>query len=108
MKEIRIAQLEKWMAENPNEPFNKYALAIEYLHIDSEMSMKLFEDLLKNHENYTATYFQAAQLAIEKGKIALAKDIFEKGIVVCTFQNEEKALKELKTAYQNFLIEYEQ
>jgi tetratricopeptide (TPR) repeat protein len=107
MKEIRIAQLKKWMEENPHEPFNKYALATEYLSINSEMSMKLFEDLLKNHENYTATYFHAAQLALEMGEILKAKTIFEKGLLICEAQKDEKAYKELKSAYQNFLIEYE-
>lgn len=107
MKEARIAQLKKWLAENPSDVFLNYALATEYVSDYPEQAKTLFEKLLTEHPDYTATYYHAAQLYIQLGDLARAKDVFEKGILVCQQQQDPKALAELRTAYQNFLFEYE-
>lgn len=101
----RISQLEKFMQEDPNDPFPRYALAIEHLRINKKKSRELFEDLLKNHPDYIATYYHAAALYIEVGERDLAEKTFESGMIKAKALDEIHALKELQSAYLNFQFE---
>lgn len=102
MNPARIAQLEKFLQEDPFDPFTKYALALEHLDSNKEKSLELFEDLLKNHSEYVGTYYHAAALYAELGNRERAEAIYEKGIDVAKAQNEAHALRELQSAYTNF------
>ncbi len=92
MNAARLKILEQFYTENPNDPFNLYALALEYLHSDASKSAALFDRLLKDHENYLPTYYQAVSLFASQNQLSKALNIGQVGI--------EKALaaKELKTA----------
>jgi Tfp pilus assembly protein PilF len=103
---IFLEKLIEFYNEDSTDPFNIYGLAIEYLKTDSEKSQELFEELLKNHPEYIATYYHAAALYLQKNKINLAEKTYQKGIEVATKLNKSHALNELKRAYQGFLDEY--
>lgn len=107
MNKDRITYLNKFLEESPDDPFVLYALATEYRMEQPEKAWEYYDTLLKEHENYAPTYFHAASLAHEFEKIELAKEIYEKGIEVCKAQNETHHLKEIQSAYQNFLFEEE-
>lgn len=104
-KENRIQQLEKYLIKDPTEPFSNYALALEIVNIDDVRAEKLFDYLIAEHPDYTATYFHAAAFQTELGNIERAQEIYKKGIEVLKTTNEAKALQELQNAYQNFLFE---
>jgi Tfp pilus assembly protein PilF len=91
--------------EDPADPFNIYALAIEYLKHDKLKSKLFFEDLLVNHPKYIATYYHAAALFADFGEIELAKKTYTEGIKMAESQNKQNALRELKGAYQMLLDE---
>lgn len=101
----RIQLLRQFTEEEPENPFNWYALAIEFRETDPEEAQILFAKLLANHTSYLATYFPAAHLYAEMDEIDQAKVIFEKGIFLAREQKNIKALQELQNAYQNFLFE---
>lgn len=101
----RIKKLEKFIEEDPMDPFPKYALAIEHLQINKAKSKELFDDLLKNHPDYIGTYYHAADLYAELGDRDNAERIYELGIEKAQVLNESHALKELKSAYLNFQFE---
>lgn len=101
----RISQLEKFIQEDPNDPFPKYALAIEHLKVNKKKSRELFDELLKNHPEYIATYYHAAALYAEFGKRAQAEAIYQLGIAKAGEIQETHALKELQSAYLNFQLE---
>lgn len=105
MNNDRIKQLEKFLKDDPTDPFTKYALAIEHLKIDKEKSRQLFEDLMKNHPDYIGTYYHAAQLYADMDDRTRADDIYQKGIEKAKTLNEAHALKELQSAYLNFQFE---
>lgn len=105
MNEARIDLLKSYIAEEPNEPFNYYALACEYLNGKEEEALQLFEQLLTHFPDYLATYYQAAQLLQEFEEEERALAIYEKGIEVAQAQNNLKTLNELKTAKQNLEFE---
>lgn len=101
----RVGLLRAYILEEPENPFNRYALALEIKDIDQHEASELFDFLLLNHSSYLPVYFPSAHFFFELGQIEKAKGIFEKGIALAQNLKDEKALKELKNAYQNFLFE---
>ncbi|WP_192350033.1 tetratricopeptide repeat protein [Algoriphagus sp. Y33] len=101
----RTQLLKQFAEEEPGNPFNWYALALEYRETDEEEAFTLFEKVLTDHPTYLAAYFPAAHFYAEMGEIDQSKLIFEKGIVLAREQDNLKALQELQNAYQNFLFE---
>jgi tetratricopeptide (TPR) repeat protein len=91
--------------EDPTDPFNIYALAIEYLKTEPEKSRTFFETLLTNYPEYIATYYQAAAFFVDRNEYEIAKKIYTGGIDMAHKLNKQHALNELKRAYQQLLDE---
>ena len=103
----RLMQLQAFLEEDPNDPFLLYALATEYQPTDVGKALVYFEQLLANHPDYLATYYQVAHLYAELGREEQAKQAFEKGIAKAKDQKQAKTEQELQNAYQNYLFEIE-
>ena len=106
MSHDRLKRLLEFYSEDPDDPFNIYALANEYKNSDPQKALDYFEILLKNHPNYIATYYHLAHLYLDIGAEEKAKDVFERGIDVAAAKNENFALRELKSAYDEFMMDY--
>ena len=106
MNQERLEQLLLFFEEDPDDPFNIYALANEYKSIDTEKALMYFELLIKNHPNYVATYYHLAHLYLDLNEDEKAKKTFENGIEIATSNNEALALRELKSAYEEFMMDY--
>ncbi len=105
MNEARLALLKKYIEEDPNDPFNYYAIATESVLEEPEKTKEYFDFLLEKHLYYLPTYYQAAQLFADFEDYARAESIYKAGIVLAKTQDNQKALRELTTAYQNLLFE---
>ncbi|MDR6562621.1 MULTISPECIES: tetratricopeptide repeat protein [unclassified Arcicella] len=103
----RLALLKQFLEEEPENPFNHYALATELLKSDATEAGNIYLFLLKNHPDYLPTYYHAGALFSEFGETNLAEKIYTDGIALAQKVGNEKALKELKGAYQLFLDELE-
>ncbi|MFT7364062.1 MAG: Tfp pilus assembly protein PilF [Algoriphagus sp.] len=101
----RIKLIKQFTEDEPENPFNWYALALEYREIDPNQTEDLFSKLLQSHKSYLPTYFPAAHFFAEDGQIMKAQEIFLAGIEVAKADNNQKTLKELKNAYLNFCFE---
>jgi len=104
MTSDRLKQLQEFYDEDPVDPFNLYALALEYLKHEPRMSGKLFQDLLDLHPEYLPTYYQAAKLYAELGENEKAISVFESGIALATKLDDTKARRELKSAYDELMF----
>ncbi|MHA7128577.1 tetratricopeptide repeat protein [Algoriphagus namhaensis] len=102
---IRLKALEQFCEEEPDNPFNVYALALECQTIDPARTESLFNQLLNQHKSYLPTYFPAAHFFAEQNDINRALDTFEAGIILAKEQGEEKTLKELRSALEMFKFE---
>lgn len=100
-----LSQLLQFYSEEPTDPFNIYALAIEYQKTDIPKAQFYFEELLKNYPEYTATYYHAAALYLQINKPELAREVFLKGLEITEKLNKNHANGELKRAYRSFLDE---
>ena len=103
----RIQVLLEFLADEPDNPFNLYALALEYQHVEPEKAALYFDKLLVEHKAYLPTYYHAAPFFGQLGEIDKAKDIYEAGIALATQKRDQKTLAELKNAYLNFQFENE-
>ncbi len=101
----RIQHLKNYIESEPDNPFNYYALGLEIKELDPSEAGKMFDYVLTTFPNYLPVYFPAAHFFFERDNSQKAREIFEKGIELATEMREEKTLKELKNAFQNFLFE---
>jgi tetratricopeptide (TPR) repeat protein len=100
----RLVQLEEFYREDPNDPFNLYALALEYQKINIEKSTELFNELLARHEDYIPAYYHAAQLYLSLNNTEHAIAILEKGIPKARAKNETKAANELQILLDELIL----
>ena len=101
MNHSRIDLLEKFMAEDPSDPFNYYALALEYLQTNPTKAAGLFEDVMINHPEYLPVYYTAGTFYAEQANDSKALEILTKGIELAKKTSDFKALRELQSAIQN-------
>lgn len=101
----RIEQLTQFAAEEPNDPFNHYALAMEYLKTDGAKALALFEQLLLSHPDYLATYYHAGNLLETLGQRERALEVLLKGISLARDQKQFKPLRELQSVYDQLVYD---
>jgi Tfp pilus assembly protein PilF len=101
----RLQQLEEFLREEPQNPFNHYAVALEYLKIDPGHARQLFEHLLQHFPAYLPTYYPLAQLLAELRETAQAEEVFARGIKEAERVGDAKTLRELRAAYNDWLFE---
>ncbi|MBC7569128.1 MAG: tetratricopeptide repeat protein [Spirosoma sp.] len=100
MNNDRIQQLIRFVQEEPHDPFNVYALAMEYMTNQPERARAYFDQLLTEHPAYLATYYHAAALYAEQGNTDRATELYEQGMALAKAQNNQKTLLELQRAKQ--------
>ena len=105
MNQSRLKHLIEFFHEAPDDPFNIYALANEYKSFDQKKALEYFKILIQKHPDYIATYYHLAHLYIELGEDQNAQQIFEMGIEIATKNNEAHALRELRSAHDEFMME---
>ncbi|GAL83476.1 hypothetical protein Dfer_1239 [Sporocytophaga myxococcoides] len=105
MNNSRLELLLQYYKEDPQDPFTIYALAIEYLNTDVQKSVNYFSILLENHEDYTGTYYHAANLFFKLGQLEKAEEVYKKGLEITFKVKDMKANQELRSAYNQFLDE---
>ncbi len=94
--------------EDPSEVFNFYALAVELMSAQKNEECEIILDkILLDFPEYLPIYYQAAAFFAQKGDFEKSKKIYEGGILLARDYGENKTLKELQSAYETFLFEYD-
>lgn len=102
----RLTKLFKFTEVDPNDPFNWYAIAMEYLSIEEyNKAREYFEKVLNEHKDYLPVYYQAAQLYMDLNEDEKADEVFKKGIELAKNQKNALTERELRSAYDEFLFE---
>jgi hypothetical protein len=97
MNSLRIEMLQKFIEDDPSDPFNQYALALEYIEHYPVKARDLLLKLIEEIPTYLPAYYQAATLLIELDQNEAAVPIINQGIVEAKKQNENKTLNELRS-----------
>src|ERR1700722_4580725 len=83
LEPTRIEILQKLLDQNPENPFARYGLAMEYVKSgDLDRAVATFEDVTKTDPNYSAAYFHGGQALEKLGKLDEARDFYRRGIAV--------------------------
>jgi len=107
MSETRLKTLLKFYEEDPADPFNLYALALEYQKTDLAKSDELFTGLMRDFPDYVPAYYHAAKLKVDLNQSQSALKIYQTGIEIAKQQNEKKAEQELRSAYEELMFDLE-
>ncbi len=102
MNNDRIQQLIRFVQEEPGDPFNVYALAMEFINGQPEQARPYFDQLLSDHPSYLPTYYHAAALYADLNERDRAADLYIKGMALARAQSNQKTLLELQRAKQAF------
>lgn len=102
MNHNRIQLLRQFIQEEPGDPFNVYALAMEFMDSDPAQARTLFDQLLTEHPDYMATYYHAAALYAENDDRDRAAQLYDQGIDLARRQGNDKTLLELQRAKRAF------
>jgi Tfp pilus assembly protein PilF len=103
-----LEKLLKFYEEDPGDPFNLYALALEYQKTDVSKAGEMYDELLDSHPDYLPTYYHAAMFFGNLEQIEKADLIYKKGIKLAGESGNNKTLGELQRAYKMFLEEQEE
>lgn len=107
MSSSRIDQLQAFYQEDPTDPFNLYALALEQQKTDAQKAIELFTRLTKEHPEYIPTYYHLGRAYQDLGNRDQALKVFMAGIEQARRHSDLKALRELHAAHQDLLFDIE-
>jgi tetratricopeptide (TPR) repeat protein len=93
----RKQQIEEMLREDPNDPFLRYGLAMEYLSQgDLETAVQQFRDLTAVAPDYVPAYLQAGQVLVRLGRPAEAGEVWKQGIAVAQRAGDRHAAEEMQ------------
>lgn len=91
--------IEEMLTSNPDDPFLKYAAALEHRKTGGmDMAKDIFNDLIQKHPDYLATYYQLGKMYEDQGDVEKALEIFRKGHQIAQKQKDTKTMGELSEA----------
>ena len=97
----RIVKLRAFVDARPDDPFPKYALALEHRNAgDHAQAWQVFEGLLATHPDYTAGYLHAGHALLATGRKQEATLVWQRGVEACARQGDHHARSELEAALQ--------
>jgi cytochrome c-type biogenesis protein CcmH/NrfG len=93
----KIAMLKDILAQQPGDAFARYGLAMAYAaEGDSTTAVAEFDQLLREHPDYTPGYFMAAQTLVKAGNAHTAKLRLIEGIASARKSGNQHALSEMQ------------
>lgn len=100
----RIAKIQEFLQQNPNDNFLRHALALEYLKIEKTADARaLFEAILADSPDYIGSYYHLAKLLEGIGEKQLAKEWYEKGMAAAKEAKDQHSYNELQGAYEDLV-----
>ncbi len=105
MNSQRLELLQEYLKNDPDDPFNLYAIATEYRDEAPEKALEYYDKLLNEHPDYLPTYYHAANLYVDLDLRDKAEKVFNKGIELARQQDNKLTLRELQNALDELLFE---
>ena len=97
----RIGQLRKFISASPDDPFPRYALALELKgNGDARGAAAELQDLLARKPDYLAAYLQLGMLLASLDRAGEAREVLVRGQEVARAQNNGHTLSELTQALE--------
>lgn len=95
----RLAMLQQFVAQRPDDPFARYGLAMELNKRGlPAQANAVFVELMSRHPGYVPAYLMAGNALLAQGDRAGARDVFTRGITAARDAGDAHALGELEAA----------
>lgn len=93
----RMQQLEALLADDPNDPFLRYGLAMEHASSgDEETGARLLVELIQVRPEYVPAYLQAGQLLARLDRVDEAQGVYRTGIAAAMKKGDVHAAGEMQ------------
>jgi tetratricopeptide (TPR) repeat protein len=92
----RKQQLQEMLADEPNDPFLRYGLAMEFVSEgDDGEAVRCFQELLAAAPDYVPAYLQAGQGLVRLGRLEEARALYGRGIAAARERGDQHAADEM-------------
>lgn len=99
MSSTRLDQILKMLETHPNDPFLRYASALEYEKLEQyQEAVALLEQLVVDQPDYLPTYFKTGQIHEILGNTERSIELYLDGKRLARIQNDFKTEGELTEA----------
>ncbi len=97
----RLEALKGLVAQQPNDSFLRYGLAMEYQRAgDAEAAIAEFRALLAANPDYLAAYYHGGRTLESEGRAEEAREWYRRGIDEAERQGDRKTRDELQAALE--------
>ena len=95
----RMEVLKSMVAQNPNDNFSRYGLAMEYANSGNlELAMTEYDALLSVNPDYVAAYYHGGQALEKLGRIDEARRMYQRGLEATRRTGDAHTQSELQAA----------
>jgi Flp pilus assembly protein TadD len=95
----RLEALEQILAQNPQDTFARYGVAMEYARLGQfEQAVEHYRALIETKPDYAAAYFHGGQALERLGRLDEARQFYGRGIEVTGKSGDQHAQSELQAA----------
>jgi len=99
MAASRVEQLRAFIAARPQDPFPRYALALEHKNAGQlAEAWGVWETLLAEQPDYTPAYLHAGATLVALGRKEEARRVWQSGVAACQRKGDHHARGELESA----------
>jgi tetratricopeptide (TPR) repeat protein len=92
----RKQQIEELLAEDPNDPFLRYGLAMEYVSAgQDEEAVRCFQELLNTTPDYVPGYMQAGRALTRLNRLDEAREVYQAGVDAARQKGDAHAAEEM-------------
>ncbi|MEZ6188034.1 MAG: hypothetical protein R3F62_23880 [Planctomycetota bacterium] len=100
----RLEALEAMLAEDPGDPFTRYAIAMELKGLGrGDDAREAFRALTVESPDYVASYYQLGRLLVDQGQDDDARPVIEAGLQVAEAAGDQHAAAELRDLLDELL-----
>ena len=94
--------LEEFVAQDPNDSFSRYALALEFEKESRvEDALPQLREVIARDPSYVAAYYQLGKLLAQVGQIEEARDVYRRGLGAAMASGDQRARSEMQEALDN-------
>jgi Tfp pilus assembly protein PilF len=98
----RIDKLKEFLQASPTDSFLQHALALEYIKENNDdEAKKLFETILEREPTYVGSYYHLGKLLERQREIAVAIEIYTKGMQEAKATKDNHSYNELQGALED-------
>jgi thioredoxin-like negative regulator of GroEL len=97
----RRDMLEEFVAQDPDDSFSRYALALEFEKESRvEEALPQLREVIARDSTYVAAYFHLGRLLAQAGQVEEARDVYRRGLDAAIASGDQRARSEMQEALE--------